>query len=375
MKSILITALLFFATPVSAQHTVNFIVKDLPDYHDNNEPIYMASSFNNWNPQHENYRFGRNEMGQYVLALSLPAGQHEFKLTRGGWNNAETAKGGASLPNRMINISSDMQVEISVADWADNFETALAVSTANAQVKILDTSLYMPQLNRSRRIWIYLPPGYETSTKKYPVLYMHDGQNIFDDSSSYSGEWGVDEALDSLGRGCVDMIVVAVDNGGDKRMNEYSPYDMEKFGKGEGDEYAEFLVKTLKPYINQHYRVSKQRKNNFIAGSSMGGLISLYTVLKYPKSFGAAGIFSPAFWIAPGIEKAVMDKGKKVKTRLYFHAGMLEGEQMVPNMLNIFEKMNSVSRTEMISVIRAEGRHHEAAWRKEFPVFYCWMVE
>src|SRR5690606_2354685 len=156
-------------------------------------------------------------------ALSLPAGQHEFKLTRGGWNNAETAKGGASLPNRIINISSDMQVEISVADWADNFETALAVSTANAQVKILDTSLYMPQLNRSRRIWIYLPPGYETSTKKYPVLYMHDGQNIFDDSSSYSGEWGVDEALDSLGRGCVDMIVVAVDNGGDKRMNEYSP--------------------------------------------------------------------------------------------------------------------------------------------------------
>src|SRR5690606_33965140 len=147
MKSILITALLFFATPVSAQHTVNFIVKDLPDYHDNNSAIYIAGSFNNWNPQHENYRFGRNEMGQYVLALSLPAGQHEFKLTRGGWNNAETAKGGASLPNRMINISSDMQVEISVADWADNFETAPAVSTANAQVKLLDTAFYIPQLN------------------------------------------------------------------------------------------------------------------------------------------------------------------------------------------------------------------------------------
>ena len=120
---------------------------------------------------------------------------------------------------------------------------------------------------------------------------MHDGQNVFDDASSYSGEWGVDEALDSMAAGCREIIVVAIDNGGDKRMNEYSPYDMERFGKGEGDAYAEFLVKTLMPYINKHYPASRKRKDQFIAGSSMGGLISLYTVLKYPRSFGAAGIF------------------------------------------------------------------------------------
>ena len=220
-----------------------------------------------------------------------------------------------------------------------------------------------------------MPDNYASSGKKYPVLYMHDGQNVFDDASSYSGEWGIDEALDSLAAGCREIIVVAIDNGGDKRMNEYSPYDMERFGKGEGDAYAEFLVKTLMPYINKHYPASRKRKDQFIAGSSMGGLISLYTVLKYPRSFGAAGIFSPAFWVAPGIEKAVKDKGKKVRTRLYFHAGMLEGEQMVPDMLSIFESMNAVSRAEMTSVIRAEGRHHESAWRKEFPMFYCWMID
>ena len=375
MKYFLLIAFLFSAIIISAQHKVTFIIEGLPSYHDSNAPVYLAGSINGWNPQDAAYQFNKDEKGLYVLTLSLPTGKYDYKLTRGGWDSAETAAGGASLPNRMVEVSVDMETKITVADWADHFEKTPAVSTANAQVKILDTAFYIPQLNRSRRIWIYLPKDYETSNKKYPVLYMHDGQNIFDDTSSYSGEWGVDEALDSLGKGCMDIIVVAIDNGGDKRMNEYSPYDMEKFGKGEGGAYAEFLVKTLKPYINQHYRVSKKRKHNFIAGSSMGGLISLYTVLKYPKSFGGAGIFSPAFWIAPGIEKAVMDKGKKVKTRLYFHAGMLEGDQMVPDMLNIFEKMNSVSRVEMVSVIRAEGRHHEAAWRKEFPFFYCWMVE
>src|SRR4028118_338545 len=108
-------------------------------------------------------------------------------------------------------------------------------STATRNVKIISTNFYIPQLNRYRRIWIYLPESYASSRKKYPVLYMHDGQNVFEDSTSFSGEWGVDETLDTLASKTSECIVVAIDNGGDKRMNEYAPYNMERFGKGEGD--------------------------------------------------------------------------------------------------------------------------------------------
>jgi predicted alpha/beta superfamily hydrolase len=203
---------------------------------------------------------------------------------------------------------------------------------------------------------------------------MHDGQNVFDEATSAYGEWGVDEALDTLGAQHKEIIVVAIDNGGDKRLNEYSPYDMEQYGKGEGDPYLDFLVQTLKPYIDKKYRTKKDEKNTFIAGSSMGGLISFYAILKYPKVFGAAGVFSPAFWITPQLKNIDPKKAKKVKGKIYFYAGLQEGEHMVPDMLNVFEQMRRHSKAKMKTVIRAEGKHNEPTWREEFPLFYRWML-
>jgi predicted alpha/beta superfamily hydrolase len=232
----------------------------------------------------------------------------------------------------------------------------------------------MPQLNRHRRVWIYLPQSYSTSRKKYPVLYMHDGQNVFDEATSFAGEWGVDEALDTVENGEQECIVVAVDNGGDKRMNEYSPYDMERFGKGEGDRYVDFLVKTLKPYIDKKYRTKRNSRYRFIAGSSMGGLISFYAMIKYPKVFGGAGVFSPAFWIVPHLKEVMAQKAAKVKGKIYFYAGQQESASMVPDMLMVFEQMNRHSKAKMTSVIRSEGKHNEATWRHEFPKFYKWLL-
>jgi predicted alpha/beta superfamily hydrolase len=194
--------------------------------------------------------------------------------------------------------------------------------TVSKNVTVIDTAFFIPQLKRTRRVWIYLPESYNASRlKKYPVLYMHDGQNVFDEATSFAGEWGVDEALDSLTEKTKECIVVAVDNGGDKRMNEYNPYDHKKFGKGEGDKYVDFLVKTLKPFIDKKYRTLKDRPNTFIAGSSMGGLISLYAVLKYPKIFGGAGVFSPAFWVAPALYNEIKKKTGAVNAKVYFMAG------------------------------------------------------
>jgi predicted alpha/beta superfamily hydrolase len=273
-------------------------------------------------------------------------------------------------------------VELSIEGWKDLFAVQPKKSTANKNVQIIDTAFFMPQLNRSRRVWIYLPPSYSSSEKKYPVLYMHDGQNVFDDLTSYSGEWGVDEALDTLGVKTKECIVVAIDNGGDKRLNEYCPYDFslsgiwnnKKLEIGEGRQYVDFLVKTLKPYIDKKYRTLKKKDNTFTAGSSMGGLISMYTILKYPKKFGGAGVFSPAFWVAPQLFDDVKSKGKKVKAKIYFYAGDEESQTMVPMTIKAFNEMHHVSKSKMEAVIRSGGKHNETRWRQEFPLFYEWMM-
>ena len=199
---------------------------------------------------------------------------------------------------------------------------------------------------------------------------MHDGQNLFDEQGSFSGEWGVDETLDSAR---AQMIVVGINNGGNKRFAEYSPYDVPGYGKGEGDLYLDFLLQTLRPYINKHFRTRRQRKYNYIAGSSMGGLISMYAVLRDSKRWGGAGVFSPAFWVAKEPMLA-QKKADRFKGKIYLHGGGQEGPQMVPDMLKYFEVLRKQKKIRLQTVIRAEGRHNEAAWRKEFPQFYQFLV-
>jgi len=374
MHKIFFFVLIFFSCFVlNAQFKLTLRVKNLPSYHNSSEPIFIAGSFNNWNPGQKEAQM-QKEGNVYSITLVAPRGRHEYKLTRGSWEKVESGANGFPTENRSVEIMGDTTLEISIQHWADHFPKQAKKSTAGKNVKIISTSFFIPQLNRYRRIWIYLPQSYSTSLKKYPVLYMHDGQNVFEDSTSGFGEWGVDEALDTLGTETKECIVVAIDNGGDKRLNEYSPYDMQRFGKGEGDAYVDFLVKTLRPYINKNYRTKKCGKHNYVAGSSMGGLISFYAILKYPKKFGGAGVFSPAFWIVPQLKEVVASKAKKIKGRIYFFGGQLEGETMVPDMLGVFELMNKYSKAKMTSVVRAEGKHNEATWREEFPLFYRWVL-
>ncbi|MBD0332498.1 MAG: alpha/beta hydrolase, partial [Chitinophagaceae bacterium] len=358
---------------VQAQYRVTLRISKLPSYHLNSETLYLAGTFNNWNPAQREYVFENNN-GAYSLTLAVPSEKYEYKITRGSWDKVECADNGFPIANRTLEVRSDTTIEISINHWADHFPKQARKSTANKNVRILDTAFYMPQLNRYRRIWVYLPESYSASRKKYPVLYMHDGQNVFDEATSGFGEWGVDEAMDTLGVKYGEAIVVAIDHGGDKRINEYSPYDMPRFGKGEGDEYIDFLAKTLKRFIDKKYRTKKNAKHTYIAGSSIGGLISFYAILKYPKVFGGAGVFSPAFWIVPQLKDIISQKAKKVKGKIYFYGGKPESESMVPDMLAVFEKMHQYSKARMTTVIRADGKHNEATWRQEFPLFYKWMM-
>jgi predicted alpha/beta superfamily hydrolase len=372
MRKLFAVCLLLAGTFYSyAQHRVTFRIGSLPSYHKPADPVYLAGSFNNWNPGQAQLQF-ESRGGVYTLTVSLQKGSYEYKLTRGSWETAEAGAGGAGAANRVLQVQADTLIELSVADWTDHFAVQKR-HTANKNVRIIDTAFFMPQLNRYRRIWIYLPESYATSKKRYPVLYLHDGQNVFDEATAFSGEWGVDEAMDTLGPKVGEMIVVGIDNGGDTRLNEYSPYDMERFGKGEGAQYVDFLVKTLRPHINKHYRAKKCGKHAYTAGSSMGGLISFYALLKYPKKFGGAGVFSPSFWVTPQLFKAIPDQGRKVRGKIYFYAGLQESQSMVPDMLAVFELMRKHSKADMTTVIRTEGKHNEATWRAEFPLFYKWL--
>ena len=367
-----------------AQQKIRIEIKSLPVNNPDNSSIFVAGNFNSWNPQSKNYEFHKNAKG-YFLELSLNEGSYEYKITRGGWDKVECTKEGKDVGNRTLKVEADANVEVAVEGWKDLFASSSQPrkSTANKNVRIVDTAFFIPQLSRTRRVWIYLPPTYNSSTKKYPVLYMHDGQNVFDDATSFSGEWGVDEAIDTLGLKYKECIVVGIDNGGDKRLNEYCPYDFNlsgiaannKTNVGEGGKYVDFLAKTLKPFIDKKYRTLKDPKNTFTAGSSMGGLISMYAVLKYPKVFGGAGVFSPAFWVGPKIFDDIKTKGKKVNAKIYFYAGDEEGETMVPMTLRAFNEMHKVSKSKMCEVIRAGGKHNEPRWRIEFPLFYEWLMK
>ncbi|HUQ96971.1 MAG TPA: alpha/beta hydrolase-fold protein [Chitinophagaceae bacterium] len=362
-------ALLLLPVFLQAQYSVTFQLKRLPAYHPDEAPVFMAGSFNGWKPDSAGYKFV-----QQSLTISLPKGNYEYKLTRSTWQAGECSANGAEMPNRSLVITQDTTIAVEIMDWADHFNQQKKQHTASKNVHIVDTAFYMPQLNRYRRIWVYLPESYATSHKKYRVLYMQDGQNVFDAATSFSGEWGVDETLDTLGVQTKETIVVAIDHGGDKRITEYAPLDMEKWGKAEGDAYARFLVKTLKPYIQKKYRVKRCRKYQTIAGSSMGGLISFYTALQYPKAFGTAGVFSPAFWVVPQLQDIIATR-KRIKSNFYFYAGKQESERMVPDMLAVFMQVSAKSKAKLTTVIRTGGEHNEARWRQEFPLFYKWLVK
>jgi alpha-glucosidase len=133
------------------------------------------------------------------------------------------------IGNRDLMVNHDSTVMINIANWQDNFKPEDKKHTASAHVHILNESFDLPQLGRQRRVWIYLPADYEASGKKYPVIYMHDGQNLFDDYTSGYGEWGIDEIMDKL-PAKEESIIVGIDHGGEYRITEYDPYNT-KYGQ------------------------------------------------------------------------------------------------------------------------------------------------
>lgn len=251
-------------------------------------------------------------------------------------------------------------------------------STATDNVEVLSQEFEMPGLDRLRKIRVYLPPNYSSSEKSFPVLYMHDGQNLFDDKTSYVGEWGVDEALNQLhNQNKLSLIVVGVDNGQAQRMNELSPWQNNKYGVAEGEQYMQFIVEQVKPYIDSHYRTIADQQNTAIMGSSMGGLISHYAILKYPNTFSKAGIFSPSFWYSEQVYKFTEQNAPDEKARLFYLMGGNEGSDSVANMEKMVHqiKRQGHSADRIYSDVVAGGEHNEQFWRANFDRAVLWLFE
>jgi predicted alpha/beta superfamily hydrolase len=254
-------------------------------------------------------------------------------------------------------------------NFAQQSTTTKQVSTFNIEA---------PQLKTTKKIWLYLPKNYNSTQKKYPVLYMHDAQNLFDAKTSFVGEWNVDEKLDSLN---AQVIVVGIEHGNENRMAELTPYKNAKYGGGNADNYLEFIVKTLKPTIDSRYRTKSNTKNTGIMGSSIGGLASYYAILKYPDVFGKAGIFSPAFWFNRNEIIDLTNTIPKLKTKIYFLCGDNEGDESdkITTIadLNKIDTLISEKRCECKKLTNKKivkgGQHNEKLWRDGFANAYLWL--
>ena len=250
-------------------------------------------------------------------------------------------------------------------------------STAGPGVHVLAQRLAMPGLGRERTLRLYLPPSYETSPdKRYPVIYMHDAQNLFDDATAYAGEWGVDETLDAFARTRgFEAIVVGIDNGGEQRNHELSPWSNPRIDPAQGEQYTAFVVDVVKPFIDAHYRTRPDRADTAMIGSSLGGLVTHYALLRYPQVFGKAAIFSPSYWVSKEAYAQTAAHPWPADTRVYFYIGGREGDESVPDVQRMLLVLGGQKPPPQSIALRIvpDAEHNERAWRAEFPLAVAWL--
>lgn len=250
---------------------------------------------------------------------------------------------------------------------------------------VITQKVHSPQLHNQRDLLVYLPRSYDQSDRRYPVLYMHDGQNLFDNATSYSGEWQVDETMEMLSREeQLEAIVVGVPNGGSERLNEYSPFVDPQYGGGKGNAYVQFLAETVKPLIDSSFRTLSDRGNTGILGSSMGGLISLYAFFYRADQFGFAGVMSPSLWFAKGAIYEYVESMPFRRGKLYLDAGTREFGNAWPEVVTararsrryyasvrrlkrILAKKGYRPVRDMMHVEEKWATHNEAAWARRLP--------
>jgi predicted alpha/beta superfamily hydrolase len=344
---------------------------------DDERPVYIAGNFCEWFPDIERFRMQKVEPGKYRFQFPpdfLFDKPLEYKYTRGGWDQVELDSFGETPQNRRVRAKTKSQKDF-VPHWRKDGRSfdPLLIPT----VETVAEQFEMPQLGRTRRIRILLPHDYYTSEKCYPVIYLQDGQNLFEDGSVY-GNWEIDKKMAILAaQGKESVIIVAIDHADEDRLHEFAPYANPKFGKGSGKKYANFIVRTLKPYIDKNYRTRPERQHTGVGGSSMGGLISIYAGLMYPEVLGRLMIFSPSLWVSEKIYFDAIEFFNPMETKIYVYAGGKEGRYMIQSTERLKEAVErqgwSPERLQLKLSIDPKGEHNETRWGKEFPKAIEWL--
>jgi predicted alpha/beta superfamily hydrolase len=234
--------------------------------------------------------------------------------------------------------------------------------TVVGDVRLLP-GVWSPQLKNTRDVVVYLPRSYHHSQKHYPVIYMQDGQNLFDRATGFAGqEWEADETLERLSDEGIEALLVGLYNTAE-RFPEYNPFS--QFREGRGEAYLAFMAETVKPMIDRDFRTLTSRQATGIMGSSMGGLISLYGFFTRPDIFGLAGVMSPSLWVGHGAIYDTVRKRPFVPGRIYLDNGTREMSARKMNAL-LVEKGYSPS-SDLLYVVEEEAEHNEAAWARRLP--------
>ncbi len=344
---------------------------------DDDRPVYVAGTFNDWLPGDENFRMeATDKPGHYRRKFQFPDEvlRIEYKYTRGGWEGVELGHSGESALNHGRYVRDNWTVPDRVENWASpglRYDGALL-----PRIEVINEQFEIPELIRTRRVAALLPHDYYETDRRYPVLYLQDGQNLFDDHAPY-GSWGVDKQLAVLAeRGMGDLIVVAIDHAENERMSEFTPSFRTKLGRGEGRTYVKFLAETLKPYVDGAFRTLSGPEHTAIGGSSLGGLISIYAGILYPRVYDRLMIFSPSLWVTPEIPFRLMKLTEKFRGRVYLYGGEAESKNMVPNMRRFQAELIAQTGGQHLDIrleIDPLGQHNEARWGKEFPKAVEWL--
>ena len=255
-----------------------------------------------------------------------------------------------------------------MGEWRE-YPLAGTGATGQVALRVLPGVL-SPQLRNYRDLVVALPPGYADSATPHPVLYLQDGQNVFDPATSYAGDWNLIPALERAAPTGAAPIVVGIPNMGRRRRYEYGPFRDIIHGGGGGDRYLAFVAETVKPLVDASFRTRPERSHTVIAGSSLGGLISLYGLFRYADVFGAAGVLSPALWFAGGaIFRFVEDQADLSVGRIYLDVGTGEGSETLRDVRRLRDLLLAAGRVPGRDFSYREeegGEHDEVAWGRRF---------
>ncbi|MCE1189958.1 MAG: histidine kinase [Ignavibacteria bacterium] len=365
MKKLLLGLLLILSVAIVAQtHKVTFIVtlaKIQPG-----EKVYIAGNLpqiGSWQP--DAIVLDSIAPGKFSLSVDVPVQTTLlYKFTRGSWAHEAMYEAGKVPDNFKLQPVHDTIVNYTVVAWKEGSNNTTVTG------KVTGTVQYHRKMHfdgiRDRDVIVWLPPGYDQCNAFYPVLYMHDGQNIIDPAtSSFGHDWCVDETADSLIRaGKVRPIIIVGIYNTIARSYDYSPCDTSAA-------YMKFIVTKLKPFIDKTYRTLPEQKYTATAGSSLGGLIAFMLAWEYPNVFSKAGCFSPAFSIETIDYVAPVQKAKQKKNvQFYFDMGGVDLEAALQpgldKMLSALQKLGYKQGKDYIMIKDEKAVHTEEAWAKRF---------